>query len=263
MMVEKPQSVNQSVLSAFEIVNYLIGKEWCLIKDISASLNMDAAKVHRLLKTMTILDYIQRDNETRRYRLGLRFYSISYHMLKSDPLVSAARNAMEWAAAQLYETINLGVLTRDCIDMVHIYRLDGNAEAVRMDSPLGAKRPAHSCALGKCMLAFRPISEQQQLAKKIVYARHTENTIVTPEALLNELMLTQSRGYAIDDGEFDLKLYCIAFPVFSKGGSVDAAISVSVLRPCNDHQKEMFRNVIFEASKQISVNLGYKISIGT
>jgi DNA-binding IclR family transcriptional regulator len=261
MDVYKPQSVNQSVFSAFEIINYLTGKGWCRVKDIAGGLNMEVAKVHRLLKTMTLLDYIQYDEETRRYQLGLKFYSISYHMLKSNPLISASRDDMEWAASQLYETINLGILTPDCTDMVHIYRLDGNAEAVRVDSPLGASRPAQSCGLGKCMLAFRPLGEQQSIAKRIDFVKYTENTIDSIDALLEELSRIRAQGYAVDDGEFDLQLYCIAKPIFSKSGTVEAAISVSALRPCSEEQIRQFIEVIGEASMRTSRNLGYQNTV--
>lgn len=67
-------SINQSVYCAMEIINYLAGKGWCRVKDISQALNMDSAKVHRILKTMQIFNYIEYNAAARRYRLGMSFF---------------------------------------------------------------------------------------------------------------------------------------------------------------------------------------------
>ena len=42
-------------------------------------------------------------------------------------------------------------------------------------------------------------------------------------------MRTRQRGYAIDDMEHEFGIKCIAMPVFSRSGSLYAAISISGL----------------------------------
>ena len=150
--------------NAFEIINYLTNKNWCRLKDISKDMNMEIAKVHRLLNTMVLQDYVEYDEVTRRYRLGLKFYTISYHMAKSGSLVAVARDHLDWAAEQLQETINLGILSNDSTEVKHIYKVQGNDDVYRIDTPIGGTTKnichrigkMHSCLYvsGRARFAF-------------------------------------------------------------------------------------------------------------
>jgi len=58
--------------------------------------------------------------------------------------------------------------------------------------------------------------------------RFTETTIADPAALLVELEKIRRRGYAIDDGEMTVGVYCVAVPVRNHLGETVAALSSSV-----------------------------------
>ena len=247
--------LNQSVYHALEIIDYLTGKDWSRVKDIAQALGLDTARVHRLLNTMLHMDYIEYDPKTRLYRLGMKFYSISYHMSKDHSLVNVAREHMEWAAGQLCETINLGMLSSNHMEMTHVYRLDGNAKALQGLSPIGSSKSLHASAIGKAILAFRPLREQQGIVPRLDYVKYTDTTICTQEGLLEELGAVAEQGYAVDDGEYHKDMFCIAYPVFSAGGISEAGISVTTLRPCPPERQEQFKAVLAQAAKRISAAL--------
>jgi IclR family transcriptional regulator, acetate operon repressor len=119
---------------------------------------------------------------------------------------------------------------------------------VRSDAPVGrvvsvrvapgTVLPYHSTGSGKAILAFA--SDQLVCA---VIARglppRTDATITDPDALRADLEATRERGFAIDRGESDVDVGCIAAPVFGRDGQPVAALSCSMtvrgLSPASVH----------------------------
>lgn len=252
-----PSNLNQSVWSCCEVIKYLSGKDWCRLKDIAQALNMDAAKVHRLLNTLAVHDFVQYDEDTHRYRLGFQFFTIAYHMSRSS-LISAAKPHLEYAAGELFETINLGMLANDKAKLVHIYRLDGNLSASYDDIPLGVSRFANESALGKSILAYLPYGEQQSVLNRIEFHQYTDRTIITKEAFQQDLILTRERGYAIDDGEIEPGCYCVAMPIFDGTGKVAAAVSVAMKEQPESRMMNRVLSVLKTTTERIEKSLGYK-----
>ena len=150
----KESNLNSSVCNAFKIINCLTGKDWCRIKDVAAELIMDETKVYRLMQSMLNMDYLEYDEITRRYRLGYKFYNISYHMSRTNSLLTVAREHMEWAASQLLETINLGVLSNSKNEVRQVYRIDCSSDLYRFEIPLGGNTFVYAAALGKMYIGI-------------------------------------------------------------------------------------------------------------
>lgn len=252
-----PSNLNQSVWSCCEVIKYLSGKDWCRLKDIAQALNMDAAKAHRLLNTLAVHDFVQYDEDTHRYRLGFQFFTIAYHMSRSS-IISAAKPHLEYAAGELFETINLGMLANDKSKLVHIYRLDGDLSASYDDIPLGVSRFANESALGKSILAYLPYGEQQSVLNRIEFHQYTNKTIITKEDLQQDLILTRERGYAIDDGEIEPGCYCMAMPIFDGTGKVVAAVSVAMKAKPEAKMMGRVLTVLKTTTERIAKSLGYK-----
>jgi DNA-binding IclR family transcriptional regulator len=252
-----PTGLNGSVWSACDLINYLVDKGWCRIKDISQALDMDPAKVHRLLNTLVVHDFIQYDDDTHRYQLGFKFLTIAYHMSKSS-LISTAKPHLEYAASELFETINLGVLANDKSKLIHIYRVDGNLASSFTDVPLGVSRYANESALGKCIMAYLSYGEQQSILSRIEYRKYTENSITNQKKLEYELALTKERGYAVDDGEIDSRVFCVAMPVFTGTGDVLAAVSVSMIGKPSQKTLKRVISVLKTTTDGITRSLGYR-----
>ena len=62
---------------------------------------------------------------------------------------------------------------------------------------------------------------------RVPLRRCTERTIVTLGGLATELATVRTRGFAVDDGEYQPDVRCVAAPVFDHGGLVVASLGVS------------------------------------
>ena len=250
-VLDTPNSLNQSVWSACEIMNYLTGRGWCRLKDISDDLDMDIARAHRLLRTLVLQDYVQYDPDSHKYSLGLKFFTISYSMSR-DVLISAARPHLEFAASELFETINLGMLDSNKAKLIHVYRIQGNLSQSFKDVALGVSRYVNESSLGKCILAFLPYGEQQDILNRLEYRKHTETTIMTKTALQQDLVESKKRGYAIDNEEIEPGVFCYAVPIVDSNKNCIAAASVSTSeRPTPERVQHMVQ-VMKTAASRIS-----------
>ncbi len=245
-------SINQSVYCAMEIINYLAGKGWCRVKDISQALNMDSAKVHRILKTMQIFNYIEYNAAARRYRLGMSFFSISYHMTKGESTLSMIRQPLEALARKTSENVNFYILSDlDHSKIVNLYRIENNLSISSMEEGIGESEFIYNTAGGKCLMAYLPLSEQREIANRLTYVRCTDTTITSAEELLEELKTVRANGFAVDRGEFHPDVYCIALPVYSSAGDIYASISISSSKLLEENLT-YYRDVIADTIRRLS-----------
>jgi DNA-binding IclR family transcriptional regulator len=248
--------INHSVNNALTIIEYLTKRDWCRLKDISSDLSMDLSKVHRLVNTMLEKNYIEYDKNTRRYRLGYKFFTITHHMSQTNSLISLSRSHLEWAAVRLSETINLGILSGSMTSVTHVLQIEGNKDVVRLDVPVGSDTHIHASGLGKCLLAFMSPGEQSLIASKLNYIKFTENTITSEKELLKELQIIRSQGYAIDRGEYHPNMCCLAVPIISSSGRIVAALSMSIYGTEEDLHEPNSYPILKEAASRISKAMG-------
>jgi DNA-binding IclR family transcriptional regulator len=162
---------------------------------------------------------------------------------------------------QVRETVHLAVLDDD-LRVVYLEKLPTQHAIGLMVSRIGGTAPMHSTALGKAMAAFLPDDKIYQWIRGGGLKALTDATITDDDTFLRSLREIRSRGYAVDDGEFEDSVRCVAAPIRDRAGSVLAAISVSgpVTRmPVPLIGSSMAMQVV-ETAHHISKALGYSQS---
>ena len=97
-------------------------------------------------------------------------------------------------------------------------------------SNLGFKDPVHCTALGKIIMAYRPVEEMREmLIEQQPLKRYTVNTITDVDELVKELEKSRKNGYAVDNRENMESLICLAVPIFDNKNEVIAAMSVAAI----------------------------------
>ena len=125
---------------------------------------------------------------------------------------------------EIGETVNLVILDRTQIvyaDQVAPERL------VRMFTEVGNRAPVHSSGAGKALLAFRPPAEARALMSQLDLKGYTPKTITTLSRLESALAEVRAQGFAVDDGEFEEGVRCLAAPILNGDGVSVAAVSIS------------------------------------
>jgi IclR family transcriptional regulator, acetate operon repressor len=213
----------QSVERALELLEALAQPgEGMGISELGRATGLPVATIHRLLATMAARGYVRQDSASHKYTLGSQLLQLG----------EAAARHFAWFArpylAELMEasgeTANLAVFEEG--QVAYVAQVPSRHHRVRMFTEVGRRVLPHTSGVGKVVLAFRPRPEVEALLARTGLPRRTPRTITDPARFLAELDAVARQGYAIDSGEEEVGVRCLAVPVFGVGGSV-AAMSVS------------------------------------
>ncbi len=133
-------------------------------------------------------------------------------------------------------------------------------KGLRMASRIGMRNYAHSCAVGKVLLAFLSDSERDEIISQKGLPRLTKNTIVNLSQLNRHLTDVKAQGYAVDDEENEEGVRCVAAPVRNDRGKVIAAISISgpSVRMTEKRIQGELKTQVMKTAVVISRKLGFK-----
>jgi len=192
------------------------------------------------------------------YWLGLKMLRFGALVEEKLDLVQQARPFLIQLRDQVNETIHLAVPDDDW-RVVYLEKLSTQHAVGLMMSRVGSTAPMHCTALGKAMAAFRPEDEISHWIHTHSLEPATDATITEEDAFLQELREIRSRGYAVDKGEFELSVRCVAAPIRDRTGTVIAAVSISSpdTRMPNPLIGSSMAMQVVETASHISQALGY------
>jgi DNA-binding IclR family transcriptional regulator len=193
------------------------------ITDLSNRLNLQKNNVFRLVATLKAKKYIELNNTTGKYRLGI----------KTRALGQLAIRQIDFSNQALPYLIELKRISHEAcyfsvIQDGYAYYLDGVESdlPVRVTQRVGSSRPLHCTAAGKVQLAFMERQKQADILSGCEMKRHTAHTITELHDLQKELKTVLQKGYAVENQELDVGVMEIAAPVFDSHGDVIGALSI-------------------------------------
>lgn len=211
----------QSVDRALDILEVLSGAGTPLgVTEIAVATGLPQGTAHRILRSLHHRGYV-RHEVGRKYALGAASFRLGDAAQRSIGV--RARPYLAQLVVMTGETANLAALEGDHV--VYISQVP-SPHMLRMFAEVGRRVLPHSTAVGKAILASRSPAYVTALLRRTGLPRRSERTITTIEGFLDELAWVRERGYAVDDGEEDLSIRCLAVPV-TDGRNVVAAMSVS------------------------------------
>ncbi|HEY5429607.1 MAG TPA: IclR family transcriptional regulator [Solirubrobacteraceae bacterium] len=240
----------QSLTRAFAILEAMAdaGGEIGL-SQLAIEAQLPPATIHRLIRTLVDLGYA-RQEPSRQYSLGPRLMRLVDTSTKR--LATLAHPYMSDVVAALGETLNLAVL--DGEEIVYVAQVQASQNFMRMFTEVGRRVKPHATAVGKAILATKPDDEVRELLKRTGMPRRTARTLTTPKLLFADLERVRERGYALDDGEQELGVRCIALAV--PGAPRPMALSMSgPLTRMSDDVIDKAAPILREAAGKISAEL--------
>ncbi len=214
----------RSVDRVLSILNAFIdGGPNLTLMQVCQATGLTPSTAYRLLTNLVARGYLELSSEGNAYRLGLtviRLAGVAMGQLdvrvKATPLMDELRNRTR-------ETVHLAAL--DVRHIIYLEKLEGLHAIGLMSSRVGRTAPAHCTALGRVLLAFNPEATSKILEGPLEAL--TPRTVVNPNALRAMLAQVEHQGYALDLGEHEAEVRCVAAPIRDHAGAVIAAMSVS------------------------------------
>jgi IclR family transcriptional regulator, acetate operon repressor len=189
------------------------------LSELAATSGLPLPTIHRLVRTLADRGYV-RQEPSRRYALGPRLIRLGE---------SASRMFGIWASPHLArlvdtlgETANLALF--DGGQVVYVAQVPGR-HSMRMFTEVGRRVSPHCTAVGKAILAQLPPATVHDVLHRTDLVARTPATITDPSVLLAEIDRVREAGHALDEGEQEIGVRCVAVGV--GGGPAPAAISIS------------------------------------
>lgn len=219
----------------------------------SALLQYSKATTHRMLRTLVARDFLSYDEELGVYSLGVANLRLGSEYLRRIDLRRVAIPAMRELVAETRETAHLATLSGS--DVIYIEVVD-SPEPVRIFSRVGDSVPAFATGVGKAILAWTP-SDRLGPRLPAEFVPRTENTLITRDALLDDLRATRERGFSIDNMENREGIRGYAAPIFDHSNTAIAAVSIAGPAPrVTAASNDVLGPLVAETARQISKLLG-------
>ncbi|MBD3860049.1 IclR family transcriptional regulator [Bacillus sp. 28A-2] len=218
------------------------------LTDISKEMNLAMSTTTRLLKALEMNHFVEKNQDTLKYRLGQRLYLLGYIAGKSIKLRELAKPLMYSLRDETRETVNLYVL--DHTNRVCIEQAEG-LQSIRHLVKVGEKLPLYAGAGGKVLLAFQSKEFQQK-----VFTSEAEH--MTREDWQKECAHILETHTACSIDEREVGSAAVAAPIFNIHGEVRACLSISgPTHRFTDEVIPQLQQKVKEHAKQLSEQLGY------
>ncbi len=199
------------------------------LDELAAAVDSPKSTVHRALASLRRAGLAAQSGRGM-YVVGDEFLRLAFENHARRPEQRTVEPILHALVDQFGETAHYAV--RDGAEVVYRAKVDPSSGSVRLTSVVGGRNPACCTAVGKMLLseAAGSIEELSGIVAATPLVARTPQTIVSVEALWDDLQRTRERGYAIDDQENEQGVNCIAVPLRSgTHPETSGAVSVSAL----------------------------------
>lgn len=194
---------------------------------VVAALECSRSTAYRYLQTLVSTSFLE-EAPGGGFRLGVRVMELSRLARRGYGLTEIALPVMRELAARVHETVLLTRLVDEAV--VCVERCEGSRQLVRISYERGSRLPTNAGASALVLMAWLPEAEARELLSRAPQQRFTKATVTEVDALLARLAEIRRRGVAVSIGEVDPDAAGIAAPIFTETGSVQAGLSVVVMR---------------------------------
>lgn len=214
------------------------------VSQLSQRTGMSKANVFRLLATFEGRGFVERSEDSLKYRLGLSACEMGQKILARMGVLRKARPAMSRLMRQCNESVYFVVRRNDYVLMLDMV---DTTQQVKITPLVGQRFPLVT-APGRVFLAY----EETGGRKRADLPAGVAMTVAEREAL-------RGCGVCVDQESFGEGVTCLAMPLFNGKGEVVAALAV--LGPTFRMSAERVENELLtqlrEAGTAISAGLGY------
>lgn len=241
---------NRSLQRAIDILNSFDACHPELtLTEIAEKTKLAKSTVTRLLTTLELNSFIEKDPKTLRYKLGKQLILLGETAGKSFQLEEQAEMVMDVLHKQTKETVHLYVPEgkhRVCIKQLE------SPYSVKHLVRLGENQELSMSASGKVFLAY----QEKEFVKEIIKEEKPKKTF---EELLKDFELIRKEKFAESTDENEKGISAVASPIFNSTGNVVASISIS--GPSNrfvPSERPEVKELLKESANEVSKKLGYR-----
>lgn len=240
----------QDALSVLMIVAHNPGLG---VSEIGRRSGFTKARTFRFLATFEAAGFVQRGKDAATYTLGPSALILGLAAQEQVGLTKLAEKYLDQLVARFNETA--AVLVRDGLESVSVIQRDSTHD-VRVQGPIGRRRPLHAGASGKVLTAFGPPELETQLLEGEL-PKVAPQTITSKAKLKAELKRVREQGYAVSISEGAADVVAIAAPIFDSTGVAQASVALSLPSSRAPQDLAAMVKAVCDAALHVSTELGW------
>ena len=190
-------------------------------KEFETILELNKVTVHRLLATLENRGFVERDGNL--YKVGIKLVELSSMRLNNIELKTEATPYLRNLVSQMGLPVQMAILEGN--EAVFIEKIE-SLNAFRMYSQIGRRIPLYASGVGKILIMQESDHDILERLSSVSFEAFTPHTLTSKEAILEEIKAARCDGYAVDNEEHELGIFCIAAPIYDYRGQVIAAMSI-------------------------------------
>ncbi len=190
---------------------------------IAEIVGQEKSQVSRALSALAASGLVDRDPDSRAYRLGWRFFTLAARSGRPR-LTSLAPGTLTRLVADLGETAHLSVLQGD---QVLTLLSEAPASAISANGWSGRTVPVACTSSGRVLLFDYDLPALERLLTAASFSRSGPKGPRNASELYRRIQATRRRGYATVDEEFERGLVAVAAPVRDFSDRIIASVNVS------------------------------------
>ncbi len=168
------------------------------LTELAQGLGAPMSSCLALVRTLVARGYLYEVRRRGGYYPTARLQALSALIQSGDPWLEQVRPHLLALRDAANETVMLGKIQDGAVVFLDVVE---STQPVHYAARPGERRPLHTSAVAKAVLARLPAAERDSVLAAADYTRHTERTLTTREALLAEVARVEESGWAANVGE--------------------------------------------------------------
>ena len=212
------------------------------VSGIARKLSLPPSSIHRILASLKENNFIIQDEESRKYKIGYKLYTLCSNISQKNILVNLAKPIMEILANDIHMTVVLCVMEENHI--MNVACIESDEHSMYMVK-IGKQMPLYSTSAGRVFSAYMDRQTVKEIYENIELKPSTPYTKTEVQELFRELDSIREKGYALIDEELQMGIQGVASPIFDNNKKVIAALALTSMK-----QNRMITDEIIEKLKQ-------------
>ncbi|MFE0018289.1 IclR family transcriptional regulator [Mesorhizobium sp. NPDC059054] len=212
-------------IAVLKFVGETAGAAGASVAEISDGLSLKQSTAHRIAVALERHGLIDRDNLSKRYRLGLGLFVLGVHAADESGLRTLAQPALTRIGAATGDTVFL--MARSGVNAICVDRHQGSYTIDSLTGGIGGQIPLGVGSASLAILASLPPDEADAIieANSPLYPQHHGLTAARVRSLLPAV---RQQGYALDRGDLVAGISAFALAVCPRGRPSGVAIAVNM-----------------------------------
>lgn len=212
---------------AVGILNHLgeVGRGGARVSEIAELFDLNISTAHRIIAGLERHRFVERDPETKRYRLGLALFALGAKAADTTGLRRICHPALLRIASQTGDTVFL--MARNGFNTVCVDRQEGTYIIDSLTGHVGGQIPLGVGPASQVILAMMPARDAEAVleANAPAYRRYKGLSAAKVRA---SLPVIRDQRYAVDDGRLVEGISALAVPILSGQEDVAGALAVNM-----------------------------------